>query len=60
MAVLKIYLLTFYLFLLSVYTVKITEEKNEIARLQENISNSNDAIADLHKQNESSKESCNA
>ncbi|XP_009935081.1 protein SIX6OS1 [Opisthocomus hoazin] len=45
---------------INLYTVKITEEKNEIARLQENISNSNDAIADLHKQNESSKESCNA
>ncbi|KFV47010.1 Protein SIX6OS1, partial [Tyto alba] len=45
---------------ISVYTVKITEKKNEIARLQENINNSNDAIADLHKQNESSKESCNA
>ncbi|KGL98223.1 Protein SIX6OS1, partial [Charadrius vociferus] len=44
---------------ISVYTVKITEKKNEIARLQENINNSNDAIADLHKQNESSKESCN-
>ncbi|PKU33208.1 protein hypothetical protein [Limosa lapponica baueri] len=42
-----------------VYTVKITEKKNEIARLQENINNCSDAIADLHKQNESSKESCN-
>ncbi|XP_055571910.1 protein SIX6OS1 [Falco cherrug] len=41
-------------------TVKITEKKNEIARLQENISNSNDAITDLRKQNESSKKSCNA
>lgn len=58
---LKIHMLTFlYLFLISVYAVKITEKKNEIARLQENISNSNDAIADLHKQNASSKESCNA
>ncbi|XP_075008575.1 protein SIX6OS1 [Calonectris borealis] len=45
---------------INLYTVKITEKKNEIARLQENISNINDAIADLHKQNESSKESCNA
>ncbi|XP_075609160.1 protein SIX6OS1 [Balearica regulorum gibbericeps] len=45
---------------INLYTVKITEKKNEIARLQENINNSNDAIADLHKQNESSKESCNA
>ncbi|KFP92037.1 Protein SIX6OS1, partial [Apaloderma vittatum] len=44
---------------LSVYTVKIKEIKNEIARLEENINNSNDAIADLHKQSESSKESCN-
>ncbi|KFP06460.1 Protein SIX6OS1, partial [Calypte anna] len=43
-----------------VYTAQITEKKNEIARLQENINNSNDAIADLQKQNESSKESCNA
>ncbi|KAM6311290.1 protein SIX6OS1 [Aegotheles albertisi] len=42
------------------YTAKITEKKNEITRLQENIDNSNDAIADLRKQNESSKESCNA
>ncbi|KAM6335811.1 protein SIX6OS1 [Podargus strigoides] len=45
---------------INLYTVKITEKKNEIARLQENINNSNDAIADLRKQNESSKESCNA
>ncbi|XP_009583661.1 PREDICTED: protein SIX6OS1 [Fulmarus glacialis] len=44
---------------INLYTVKITEKKNEIARLQENINNINDAIADLHKQNESSKESCN-
>ncbi|XP_076199562.1 protein SIX6OS1 [Aptenodytes patagonicus] len=44
---------------INLYTVKITEKKNEIARLQENISNSNDAIADLRKQNASSKESCN-
>ncbi|KAM9652303.1 protein SIX6OS1 [Morphnus guianensis] len=56
---LKIHMLTF-LFLISVYTVKITEKKNEIARLQENINNSNEAIADLHKQSESSKKSCNA
>ncbi|XP_074959186.1 protein SIX6OS1 [Phalacrocorax aristotelis] len=45
---------------INLYTAKITEKKNEIARLQENINNSNDAIADLCKQNESSKESCNA
>ncbi|KAM7109883.1 protein SIX6OS1 [Ciconia maguari] len=45
---------------INLYTVKITEKKNEIARLQENINDSNDAIADLCKQNESSKESCNA
>ncbi|KAM9380998.1 protein SIX6OS1 [Phaethornis superciliosus] len=44
---------------INLYTVQITEKKNEIARLQENINNSNDAIADLKKQNESSKESCN-
>ncbi|XP_009874264.1 PREDICTED: protein SIX6OS1 [Apaloderma vittatum] len=44
---------------INVYTVKIKEIKNEIARLEENINNSNDAIADLHKQSESSKESCN-
>ncbi|XP_010008667.1 PREDICTED: protein SIX6OS1 [Nestor notabilis] len=45
---------------INLYTAKITEKKNEIARLQEDINNSNDAIADLHKQNESSKESCKA
>ncbi|KFO94112.1 Protein SIX6OS1, partial [Buceros rhinoceros silvestris] len=45
---------------ISVYTAKITERKNEIARLEENINNINDEIADLHKQNESSKESCDA
>ncbi|KAM9291596.1 protein SIX6OS1 [Morus bassanus] len=44
---------------INLYTAKIMEKKNEIARLQENINNSNDAIADLCKQNESSKESCN-
>lgn len=49
-----------FLFLISVYTEKIKEKKSEIDRLQENINNANDAIADLHKQNESSKESCNA
>lgn len=42
------------------YTAKITERKNEIARLEEKINNINDEIADLHKQNESSKESCDA
>ncbi|XP_065541275.1 protein SIX6OS1 [Lathamus discolor] len=45
---------------INLYTAKITEKKNEIARLQEDINNSNDAIADLHQQNESSKESCKA
>ncbi|KFO78744.1 Protein SIX6OS1, partial [Cuculus canorus] len=45
---------------ISVYTAKIAEKKSEIARLEENINTSNEAIADLHKQNESSKESCNA
>ncbi|XP_014822064.1 PREDICTED: protein SIX6OS1 [Calidris pugnax] len=44
---------------INLYTVKITEKKNEIARLEENIKNCSDAIADLHKQNKSSKESCN-
>ncbi|XP_061318741.1 LOW QUALITY PROTEIN: protein SIX6OS1 [Pezoporus flaviventris] len=43
---------------INLYTAKITEKKNEITRLQEDINNSNDAIADLHQQNESSKESC--
>ncbi|OXB55062.1 hypothetical protein ASZ78_015506 [Callipepla squamata] len=42
-----------------VYSSKITEKRNEIARLQENINNCNDAIADLRKQNEDSKDSCN-
>ncbi|KFQ40413.1 Protein SIX6OS1, partial [Mesitornis unicolor] len=42
-----------------VYTAQIKEKKNEVARLEEDINNSNDAIADLHKQNERSKESCN-
>ncbi|KAM6069263.1 protein SIX6OS1 [Theristicus caerulescens] len=45
---------------INLYTVKITEKKNEIARLEENINNSNDAITDLRKQNESSKENSNA
>ncbi|KFQ25619.1 Protein SIX6OS1, partial [Merops nubicus] len=43
---------------ISVYTVKITEKKNEIAKLEENINHSNDAIADLHKQNENTKKNC--
>ncbi|XP_012984607.2 protein SIX6OS1 [Melopsittacus undulatus] len=43
---------------INLYTAKITEKKNEIARLQEDINNSNYAIADLHQQNEISKESC--
>ncbi|XP_065603696.1 protein SIX6OS1 [Cyrtonyx montezumae] len=43
---------------INLYSSKITEKRNEIARLQENINNCNDAIADLHKQNESSKDSC--
>ncbi|XP_069713203.1 protein SIX6OS1 [Phaenicophaeus curvirostris] len=45
---------------INLYTTKIAEKKKEIARLEENINSCNDAIADLHKQNESSKESCNA
>lgn len=47
-------------FCISVYSVKIIEKRNEIARLKENINNSNEAIADLRKQNENSKDSCNA
>ncbi|XP_009998984.1 PREDICTED: protein SIX6OS1 [Chaetura pelagica] len=45
---------------INLYTTKITEKKNEIARLQENINNSNEEIANLRKQNERSKENCNA
>ncbi|XP_040529731.1 protein SIX6OS1 isoform X4 [Gallus gallus] len=45
---------------INLYSSKITEKRNEIARLQENINNCNDAIADLRKQNENSKDSCNA
>ncbi|XP_071415509.1 protein SIX6OS1 [Pithys albifrons albifrons] len=41
------------------YTAEITEKKNKITRLEENIRSSNDAIADLRKQNESSKKNCN-
>ncbi|XP_015721290.1 protein SIX6OS1 [Coturnix japonica] len=44
---------------INLYSSKITEKRNEIARLQENINNCNDAIADLRKQNENSKDSCN-
>ncbi|XP_025970053.2 protein SIX6OS1 [Dromaius novaehollandiae] len=44
---------------INLYTVKIVEKKNEIARLQEKINNSNDAIVCLHKQNENIKESYN-
>lgn len=49
-----------HVFTFSVYSSKITEKRNEIARLQENLNNCNDAIADLRKQNENSKDSCNA
>ncbi|XP_021258975.1 protein SIX6OS1 isoform X3 [Numida meleagris] len=45
---------------INLYSSKITEKRNEITRLQESINNSNDAIADLRKQNENSKDSCNA
>lgn len=48
-----------HIFIFSVYSSKITEKRNEIARLQENINNCNDAIADLRKQNENCKDSCN-
>ncbi|XP_048805609.1 protein SIX6OS1 [Lagopus muta] len=44
---------------INLYSSKITEKRNEIARLQENINNCNDAIADLRKQNENCKDSCN-
>lgn len=42
------------------YTAKITEKKNQIAQLEENIKNGNEALADLQKQNESSKKNCDA
>ncbi|XP_068803477.1 protein SIX6OS1 isoform X2 [Struthio camelus] len=42
---------------INLYTVKIAEKKNDIARLQEKINNSNDEIAHLRKQNENSKDS---
>ncbi|XP_064009996.1 protein SIX6OS1 [Pogoniulus pusillus] len=45
---------------INLLSAKIMEKKKEIARLEENINNSNDAIADLQKQNKSSKESCKA
>ncbi|XP_064279036.1 protein SIX6OS1 isoform X2 [Passer domesticus] len=41
-------------------TEKITEKKNQIAWLEENIKKGNEALADLQKQNESSKKHCDA
>ncbi|XP_005418008.1 protein SIX6OS1 [Geospiza fortis] len=40
------------------YTAEITEKKNDIAWLEENIKKSNEAVADLQKHNESSKRHC--
>nr|XP_054491362.1 protein SIX6OS1 [Agelaius phoeniceus] len=45
---------------INLYTAEITEKKNEIAWLEENIKKSNEAIADLQKHNESSKRHCDA
>ncbi|OWK58818.1 Protein SIX6OS1, partial [Lonchura striata] len=47
-------------FLISVCTAKIAEKKNQIAWLEENIKKGNEALADLQKQNESSKKLCDA
>ncbi|XP_041572275.2 protein SIX6OS1 [Taeniopygia guttata] len=41
-------------------TAKIAEKKNQIAWLEENIKKGNEALADLQKQNESSKKHCDA
>ncbi|RLW10478.1 hypothetical protein DV515_00001851 [Chloebia gouldiae] len=43
-----------------VCTAKIAEKKNQIAWLEENIKKDNEALADLQKQNESSKKHCDA
>ncbi|XP_066409028.1 protein SIX6OS1 [Molothrus aeneus] len=45
---------------INLYTAEITEKKNEIAWLEENIKKSNEAVADLQKHNESSKRHCDA
>ncbi|XP_068048230.1 protein SIX6OS1 isoform X2 [Anomalospiza imberbis] len=45
---------------INLYTAKITEKKNQIACLEENIKKGNEALADLQKQNESSKKHCDA
>ncbi|XP_041904222.1 protein SIX6OS1 [Corvus kubaryi] len=42
------------------YTAKITEKKNRISWLEENIKTSNEALADLQKQNENCKKNCDA
>ncbi|XP_005047779.1 PREDICTED: protein SIX6OS1 [Ficedula albicollis] len=43
---------------INLYTAKIMEEKNQIAWLEENIKKEKEELADLQKQNESSKKSC--
>ncbi|XP_037995218.1 protein SIX6OS1 [Motacilla alba alba] len=45
---------------INLYTAKITEKKNKIACLEENIKKGNEALVDLQKQNESSKKHCDA
>lgn len=40
------------------HAAKITEKKNQIAGLEENIKKGNEEFADLQKQNKSSKKSC--
>lgn len=47
-----------FIFKISAYTAKITEKKNRIAWLEENIKNSNESLADLQKQNENCKKNC--
>lgn len=49
-----------FIFLIPAYTAEITEKKNEISWLEENIKKSNEAIADLQKHNENSKRHCDA
>lgn len=45
-------------FKISVCTAKITEEENQIAWLEENIKKGKEELADLQKQNEVIKKSC--
>ncbi|XP_005520099.1 PREDICTED: protein SIX6OS1 [Pseudopodoces humilis] len=44
---------------INLYTTKITEKKNKISWLEENIKKGNEAFDDLQKQNESCKKICN-